>query len=567
MIRPLPLILALSCALSLSACSTFSRVHEANDTVNKRADDATSIVKQQTTARPATEAAVTFVSDGLWVDTTAVKRDAIVPAVLRCPIAYATRNPVELTHIASRITATCHIPVRLTADALQHLDGTLGDGTGGTKSASPVVPAPTGAPPLADSPMPSGSGMGYASTGRGDNRVSVTYDGALSGLLDAVTGQLGLSWKLDQARNVIVVSYLQTQAFTVAAIPSTTGIATSVTTGANSSAGASGGMGGGSSGGSSSGGISGQSQSQSETQVAVSSDVLKDLTAAINSMLTPGVGRMAVSASTGIVTITDTPDVVARVGAYIEQENAVLNRQVQLNVKVLAVDLTHSDSMGINWNAIYTSLKQHYSINVASAWSTPTGSTTGGVSILDGSTTRWSGSQAMIDALNTQGNVSTIYESPLTTLNLQPVPIQVSDQRGYIARREISQTAQVGSLQSTEPGNVTTGFSMAVLPYILPNNKTVLLQFALNLSTLNKIEQQGSAESYIQTPDISSSIFSQKVRVTSGQTLVMAGYLASQDTVNKQGTGSVDNFVLGGGAKADKHRKVIVILVTPVVLR
>jgi type IVB pilus formation R64 PilN family outer membrane protein len=106
---------------------------------------------------------------------------------------------------------------------------------------------------------------------------------------------------------------------------------------------------------------------------------------------------------------------------------------------------------------------------------------------------------------------------------------------------------------------------MNLLPYVLPDNN-LLLQYSINLSSLLRLRQISSGGNTIESPDIDSSIFSQKVRLHSGETLVLSGFEQTVDNGTKQGVGNPNNIVLGGGMSTDNSHEVIVVLITPIVM-
>ena len=105
-----------------------------------------------------------------------------------------------------------------------------------------------------------------------------------------------------------------------------------------------------------------------------------------------------------------------------------------------------------------------------------------------------------------------------------------------------------------------------------------MMMFNLTLSdliSLDKIEfgnlgggssEEGGEKSFVQNPVIESRGFSQEVVMTSGESLVLTGFERVENYANKQGVGSAENSLLGGGAAAEKTRRVLVIVLTPVVL-
>jgi hypothetical protein len=71
-----------------------------------------------------------------------------------------------------------------------------------------------------------------------------------------------------------------------------------------------------------------------------------------------------------------------------------------------------------------------------------------------------------------------------------------------------------------------------------------------------------SSGSVIQTPDVSTNNFIQRVRIQSGDTLVVAGF--DRDNLNSlaNGIGSADNTV-GGSRQGTSTRTMLVVLIQP----
>jgi len=286
----------------------------------------------------------------------------------------------------------------------------------------------------------------------------------------------------------------------------------------------------------------------------------------VKQMLTPDAGRMALSRASGALTVTDTPETLDRISLYVERLNEFTTKQVLLNVKVLNVTLNNNDELGINWNAIYTKLADQYGLKLTNAIKTSSEAITGSVSILEGGDSRFGGSELVVSALAQEGKVSVLTQPSVTTLNLEPVPVQVARQVSYLERVELGQTAQVGSTTSLTPGSVTTGFNMMLLPHILDDSKTVLLQYSMNLSTLDNLRTVSSGGSTIEIPEIDNRIFNQKVRLQSNETLIISGFEQVTNDTKRSGVGSSRFWGLGGGVAGNKRRDVIVVLITPVVI-
>lgn len=504
--------------------------------------------------------------DGLWLPAHKVAPAAVKaelnPALLKRITTNRSFN--SLQDVSSRITMLTGVPVIISPEATLPVTGAAG--VAGLNSMS------AGASPMtsgATMPIVPAIGGGSTSTGMAgytgqiqpDN--TIVYDGQLVGFLDIAASRYGVYWEWDN--NGVRFFRTMTRTFRIAALPGDTTLSAKI---GNQSSGSNGSSGTGSS--SSSNGSGGTSTQ--ETGVSFSAlSVWKGIEDSIKTMLSTN-GKVIVTAATGTVTVSDTPQVVAQVEKYIQDQNLSLGRQVVINVRVLSVDLTNSDSYGINWNAVYSTISGTYGFSFLSGFTPETGSTQLGLKILGtaGSATSngidgFAGSNAMINALSKQGRVNQLTSASVTTLNNQPAPTQVGRQVSYLQ----SSTTTLGSVgvqptTTLQPGTITTGFSMNIVPHILDNNK-LLLQYAIDLSSLLKLDSISSNGSTIQIPDIATRNFLQRVRINSGDTLVVTGFEQNTDTGNTQGLGDPYNVALGGGLLGSKSRSVLVVLIQPVV--
>ncbi|MEI4940674.1 PilN family type IVB pilus formation outer membrane protein [Aeromonas caviae] len=494
-----------------------------------------------------------------WVQTKAIKtaetRVAEQYPELNCEIVFATQTPVSLIEFAQRTSSLCGIPVRVTPDAVTQSQGGGGIVTGGATTGAGAIPSLPGIPDLpvpvpTGNPLAAGNSMQQQSVSyqNGSKSIMTRYRGPFAGLLDTVTANLGLAWRANN--NGVEIYYLDTQVYTLAALQATTETSSVIQAASTSS------MGG------SNSSTSGSNGSNQSTTTMIKNDLLSDVEKNLKTMLTPVVGRMSLSPSTGAVTVTDTPQVQRNIKRYIERENAVMTQQVAFRVEVYSVSFRDDDSLSLDMDLVYDRLaKQGFTLKNISGL-TPDNAVQGGISISDG---RWKGSKVLFNALAEQGNVKVVTKSTVTTTNLQPAPVQVSRQIGYLQSSEINSGSDTsGTTTSLQPGTITTGFSMTLLPYILPDSEgDILLQYAVNLSNLLRINTVSSGNSSIQTPEIDSRIFSQRVKVRSGEMLVVGGFEQDTDDATAQGTGSAFNPLLGGGFASKKSRSVIVVAITP----
>ncbi|MEX3242735.1 PilN family type IVB pilus formation outer membrane protein [Serratia quinivorans] len=540
--KHLPLTgLAATLCLLLSGCAPLERIDKIDNTVSqdeKQADKHLNALKKGSVVRDLTSQ---------WINPYPLNTQSggnnLLPP---CAVAINRPGSITLAEVSAFISKRCRLPVVVTPDAQAILAPTGGK----TEQLSGPVPAPdpNGMVPLAalgGSPARAAPAVTGGTSLRG-----VFWQGELGGLLDNVTTRLGLSWRYEQGR--IAIFYLDTRTFPVMFMDSKASFGSKTVSGTTSSMGAT--------GDSSGGGLSGDSNTSQATEMEIKSSLYEDVTNTIKSMLTPGTGRMNLSA--GVLTVTDTPRVLEQIGRYLDDRNKELNRQVVLNVQVYSVEKRTQDQYGIDWNAVFNSGSVGLSLTNAFTGGS-SDALNGGISILDG---KGAGTKAFIKALSEQANVSVMTEASSMTTNLSAVPIQVALQQDYASNVTTENTANVGSSSSITKSTITTGFNMTVLPFLMPQSPKMQLQFAINMSDDPTMRTFTSDNTSVELMKTRLKTFTQRVIMQSGQTLVLSGYQSLNNTANRQGVGSFRFFGLGGGANGENNKTMLVILITPVIL-
>lgn len=501
-----------------------------------------------------------IVSDGIWLSGSPMRleRDAALPAVFSQPATF-DREVGSLREFAEHVSRLSRIAARVSPDAAA--------GPHPVPATPPSVPVIGASPP----PLPTVPGLSADTGARAwgaSQRTRIVYrNGDLRGLLDTAAARFGVSWKY--SGGAIEFFFTDTRTFQVSAIPGDATVNANVVSGASSdgSAAQAGGYGQAGTAATGAGGGNGTatvtSNNTANTVVNSQLSVFNSLRASIQAMLSH-YGSVVSSPATGSITVTDTPDVLDRVAAFMEAQNAALSKQVLINVTVLSVAQSAQDSYGINWTAVYQALGTAFTItNVFPTTATNPVSLAAQVITPN---SRAAGTQAIISALSSQGRVRRKTSASITTLNNQPVPLQVATQQGYLASVSTTNTANVGSSTALVPGTVTTGFNMTLLPHILENS-TVLLQFYTNISSLIQLRTvpAGNGQS-IQVPEVDTRNFLQRVSMKSGETLILSGYEGVNDDLAQRGVGAPSNYLLGGGFDGTRQREAIVILITPVAM-
>ncbi|KJH67532.1 PilN family type IVB pilus formation outer membrane protein [Chromobacterium violaceum] len=532
-----PKTVLVSCLIAgLSGCASSEMKHVGQ---TAQAEIEHSVQGLDTMRGAAGAQAVRVHEHGYWVST---KEHALPQAdeMVSCQLTMAEADPLTLDQFASRIKHICGVPVLVSADAKA-----MGKGGSGPNAAF------------------KGSAKDGNAEAGGAVKVHVNWHGALSGLLDSITLPLGLHWNVRDG--AVHLFKHETRVFPIYALPGTDALSSSVASSGSSTLGSDGGGSGGSGGssGSSSGGGSGSASNSSSLATSLKSSVMDDIRKTVASMLTPGEGKLELSMATASLAVTDAPEVLDRIKAYLDQQNKMLTTQVVLNVKILNVSFNRSDQYGVDWSLINTGANSTVSPMEGNGKGIGSDSIGANIQILKGP---FSGSKLLLKALSDQGKVSVVTQPSVTTLNLQAVPMQVATQQSYVASVSSTSTANVGTSSSISPGSVTTGFNMLMLPYAMAD-KQVLLQYNINLSDLKALDEfKDDSGNAVQLPTVDLRAFSQKVRLRSGETLVLSGFEQQSNNNKKNGVGSPDNQWLGGMRSANQKHEAVVIMITPVVM-
>jgi len=304
-----------------------------------------------------------------------------------------------------------------------------------------------------------------------------------------------------------------------------------------------------------------------------------DLKKTLDELKSPD-GKVYVSESTTEATVRDHPSNVRAMAKYITELNHEMSKEVSLQVQVLEIELDKQFTYGVDWNLVQqicgTAFKLTSSVGTAAnlTSSAIAGIATSGLTELQvGSNV---GSHAIIHALERQGKLRVVTQPTVVTMNNQMAEIRITRDTGYL--QSISTTTVVNGPTTTalNPGNITDGFSLYLLPKILLNKVYLQISSSIsNLTALQKVDNcpSGSADcegseqnnfQAIQVPSMTEKHFNQRTVVTSGTTVIITGFkqLRSQTRVTKM----FGSQLLGGTGADDRNIQTIV-LITPIILK
>ncbi|SPA23796.1 Type IVB pilus formation outer membrane protein,PilN family [Cupriavidus taiwanensis] len=562
--------------LFLAACGTLQQNVDSQYMANRDAvtDYSNKVLTQTTTSN----VPLVQKSSGAWLGGKALplQADLTLPEVFRKRYAFKFPGKVGIETVAQRVTQVTGIPVRVKPDVLLPTTAFVTGGNAIAQTARQTAPTTTASSGSVLPPLPAPQTMGNQSSllatglsasgafNPGLAEYEMNYEGPVSGFLDLLSARAGISWEYREG--VISLHRLVTKIFTLKAIPGDSTFKSAIGKQGQTQAGAVG-----STNSQSSAGYNSQTNIEMNSKFSLWESV-ED---AIKSVISPA-GKYAISQASGTITVTDTRDVVDQVAKIVDHENAANTRQIAMRVEVLSVKLNNGQEFGVDWDLVFNQVSNlvPWSLRFSSPASLVSNNAANlGVSILaptngamSASQARWGGSKAFFKALSSFGRVSVVTTANAMTLNRQPVPVAITNQTTYLAKVTPAPAGASGSAGGTpglEPGTVTTGFLLNLLPTVLDSN-SILLQFGLGISDLTALVDVPSGDQKIQAPEISSTDFLQKVAIRPGETLVLSGYERSAGQYDKRTLTSGAPIGLGGSINGTSNREAVVILVTPV---
>lgn len=532
---------------------------------------------------PAADKAEVKVHDGVFVGTRSSRNENgdPLPSKFERPggITIVRTSPIGLREVAAIVTEQVKIPVVLAAAAPggSGPSGSSPSGETAQDASSGGGRGQTTAPALAAGPIPAGFPLDQALAEiRGDrssqgpaagggvltasselvtaSAIPMNYSGPLSGLLDIVSAHFNVAWKYEKGK--IVLDQVVTRSFDVPALPIAASLSFDLSSKTSNNTNGS------------------SSQSGSEAKTSSETDVFKEVDNAIGKLV-GGASSYSINKATGVVTVTANPATVSRVATYIQGLNERLSDQVALSVKIYAVTLNDANSFDLNVAGIFNKAGK-YGINFGNAAAATAAPALGGAdagagvgwALLNGD---WTGSNALVNALATAGKVSEVQNINTTALNGIPVPIQVGEQRDYIRKVETTTDSDGNISYSIDPAEISTGFSMHLAPRI-QRDGDVLLQYGLNISELTGADDgfdrfEVPDGTKLQLKRVKQRNFIQQARIPNNATLVLAGFDQVKSRSTKSGTGLADFPLLGGSRNASVEHEIIVIAITPTVLK
>ncbi len=378
------------------------------------------------------------------------------------------------------------------------------------------------------------------------NLTEVTFDEALNSILQPLGFQHRLEGRLLRIGRPQMVTRFFDLRYVNAQRSATRGLSASS---AGTTGGIAGAVGGGAAGGGATGGGSSASVSSTSTE-----DIYKELEDGLKLLMSEG-GKFTINRMAGKLMVTDFPEVLEKVAAFLEVVESATQRQVRIESKILEVELNDAFQAGINWDLVLgnsASLRQ------------VTSPTSQGVFQLGVS---FKGFSAILDALSQQGKVNVLSSPVVSTMNNSTAVLRAGTQDVFFESSSVIDVTTGRLVQtSVQPRPITEGVVLDVTPYVSDDGFiTMNIQPSVTERAGQAVSRFGDTFPILNVRDTNSTI-----RLRDGQTVVIAGLMQDRELINRTKVPLLGDIPLLGGifrrVERSKRKTDLVILITPRVL-
>lgn len=309
--------------------------------------------------------------------------------------------------------------------------------------------------------------------------------------------------------------------------------------------------------------------------------------------------KVIVNPLSGVIAVRGFPNDIRNAENYLRMTQLIIERQVMIEAKIIEVQLSDSFASGVNWS-VFRSRNGRLSAGQISPDTLlspngtigSTGSAAGeliaeaGQDILTGATNPGSlfglafqahNFAALLQFLETQGNVQVLSSPRIATINNQKAVLKVGTDEFFVTSVTTNTTQGTGGTTNSPTIGVQpffSGIALDVTPQI-DDNDSIILHLHPSVSVVAEKQKNvnlGSLGTF-QLPLASSTVNESDsvVRVTDGNIVAIGGLMKQQQSANQSGLpGALDQPVVGslfGQKSRSGSKSELVILLKPTIIR
>jgi len=479
--------------------------------MSKHVDHSITSAKQGTRISNVSKTSPTQVShtSGIWVSANVIhKSNKDNDEWLDEPIVITEAKPLGLNQLISYMQSFKDgVTVTTTPDALIAMGGGIsGSSSGGSTSSS------------------SSSSTSSSSSSTSSGGFTLDIHGTYKNLFNSIASQGGVSWRATGRHHVEFFEY-ETRVFHLNALQ-TSATQTS------------------------------DQKNDFSIKNSIKSDTWSELKTVLGTIKSSS-GDISLSPSLGLVVVHDTPEIIGRIKKVIDDLNKGMTSQILIDVKLIKYDSNKAADVSADLVTAFKTANRQ--ISVTGIGAAITGASTATASIIN-TNSKYNGSQVVLGALKSTGEISTVMQRALVGVNNTTIPFMSSSSKTYIKKIGGALISSTGpsTAPTVTPGTASTSINMMFYPRIVEKNK-VLLQTDIKLSTIDRIRTitsgSGANKVTIGAPDLSKLFFNQVTMLKDGQTLVISG-----TSVENNNRGNVISILAGSHKKTNQTTRLVLIV-------
>lgn len=340
----------------------------------------------------------------------------------------------------------------------------------------------------------------------------------------------------------------------------------------------------------------------SKVSMTSNADFWDELSKSLVAIVGTEKGRsVIISPMSGVIVVRATADEMKNVAAYLKASQISIERQVILEAKIVEVQLNESFQSGVNWAVFGHGPNSGLSVGNLGAGTVlqKSGPLAAGASAVDftaitstspkfganpgsdlvsnvaaglfGMAFQTSNFAALLNFLETQGDVHVLSSPRIATLNNQKAVLKVGTDEFFVTN--VTNTTTTGTSTTSTP-SVTlqpffSGIALDVTPRIDQDGEIILhVHPSVSLvSTVNKTVDVGGVGGTLNLPLASSSVSETDsiVRARDGQIVAIGGLMRQATFDDQSGLPGLPKSVFGQTSKSTQKRE-LVILIKPTIV-
>ncbi len=234
-----------------------------------------------------------------------------------------------------------------------------------------------------------------------------------------------------------------------------------------------------------------------------------------------------INKNAGLVTVTATVKQLTRLEKYLKQLQDKVQLQVLIDVQLLSVTMKEGKTTGVDWQQLYA--LQNMTLEFGGGSGKKTNTSGSALNPSNYVTIKGGGSlNEVIKFLQTQGDVNSISNPKVLTLNNQPAMITAGTQYFYKIKSQTNQQSPVGGVSSVTQNNLVKSVFAGVLLDITPeisDDEMITLKINPSLSETREDLSQTSSSDRTMPPDLNRRQLSSVVTIKDGNKIILGGLI------------------------------------------